>query len=88
MAPKRSVEQLASEAGFTVGNLAERSGLSPQTVQRAVSGGNTARLNTASGTRIANAFGSSVDEINWPGGGLSNRGRPGGSGAANHHQPG
>jgi hypothetical protein len=77
-----------SEENLTVGGLAERSGLSEPTARRAVRADNTARLNTRSATRIAEAFGSSIDEINWPGGGLTNRGRPGGSGAANTHRSG
>lgn len=66
--------QLLSEASLGTSDLARRSGVSYPTAQRAVRGDVNARLNTSSGTRIANALGKTVDEINWTGGGLSNRG--------------
>lgn len=65
-----------TEQNLTIGGLAEKSGLSEPTVRRAVHGDDRARLNTSSGTALAEALGSPVGEINWPGGGLENRGRP------------
>ena len=79
MAPKRSLPQLMKEANLTVSSLAERSGLSKPTVQRAVRGDKQARLNTTSATAIAEALDSLVGDINWVGG-LANDGRPAGSG--------
>jgi len=70
-----------SEAKLNVRGLAEKSGLSETTVQRAVRGNEQARLNTSSATAIAEAFDSTVGEINWPGG-LANVGRPARSGGS------
>ena len=79
MAPKRSLTQLMEEANLDINGLAEQSGLSKPTVQRAVRGNEQARLNTTSATAIAEALDSPVGEINWPGG-LANSGRPARSG--------
>lgn len=81
MAPKHSLTQLMNKAGLTVGNLAEKSGLSEPTVRRALRGDDQARLNTTSATAIAEVLGSPVGEINWPGG-LANSGRPARSGGS------
>ena len=74
MALKSNVTQLMKEASLTISGLVEKSGLSDPTVRRAVRGNDQARLNTTSATAIAEALGSSVGEINWPGG-LANVGR-------------
>ena len=79
MASKRSLRQLMDESDLSIGGLAEKSGLCEPTVRRAVHGDDQARLNTTSATAIAEALGSPVGEINWPGG-LENRGRPARSG--------
>lgn len=79
MAPKHSVTDLMKEANLSISGLADRSGLSEPTVRRAVRGDEQARLNTTSATAIAEAFDSSVGDINWPGG-LANEGRPARSG--------
>lgn len=79
MAPKRSLSQLMSEQNHTIGSLAEKSGVSPSTVRRAVQGNGTSRLNTGSATGIARGLGTDVDGINWRSD-LTNRGKPGGSG--------
>ncbi|MGH7217902.1 MAG: helix-turn-helix domain-containing protein [Candidatus Microsaccharimonas sp.] len=76
-----------SEHRLTVSSLAEKSGLSEPTVRRAVRSNNEARLNTTSATRIASALDTEVDQINWRGGGLSNRGRPAGSGGSSARHP-
>ena len=75
MAPKPSLNRLMDEENLTVGDLARKSGLSKQTVQRAVRGDDEVRLNTTSASAIASALGTEVGAINWPGG-LSNSGRP------------
>lgn len=67
------------EGNLGISGLADKSGLSEPTVRRAVRGDEKARLNTTSATAIAEALGSPVGEINWPGG-LENRGRPARSG--------
>jgi len=81
MAPKHSLIDLMSEANLNISGLAEKSGLSIPTVQRAVRGDEQAQLNTTSATAIAETFGASVGDINWPGG-LANVGRPARSGGS------
>jgi len=76
MTQKRSVTELMIERGLNIGGLVEKSGLSEPTVRRAIRDNNQARLNTTSATAIAKAFDTPVGEINWPGGGLANSGRP------------
>ena len=79
MALKHSLTQLMSEVNLDISGLAEKSGVSETTARRAVRNNDNARVNTTSATAIAAVFGSSVGDINWPGG-LANRGRPAGTG--------
>ena len=78
MAPKPSVRQLMEEEGLDIDSLAERSGVSKPTAQRAADGDDHGQLNTTSAGKIARALGADVEDINWAGG-LSSRGRNAGS---------
>lgn len=84
MAPKYSLTQLMQEANLNIGGLAKKSGLSLPTVRRAVHGTHNGRLNTTSAAAIAEAIGSPVEAINWPGG-LANQGRPARTGGKYSH---
>ena len=79
MAPKASLSALMKAHSLTIRDLAERSGISLPTAYRAVAQDSSKKLSTTSATRIAKALNETVGNINWRGG-LSNRGRPAGSG--------
>lgn len=79
MARKHSLAQLMSDKGLDIKGLAAQGGVSTPTARRAVRGDVNARPNTTSATKIADALGVDVGDINWPGG-LANGGRPAGTG--------
>lgn len=78
MAPKYSLARLMAERDLTVTGLADKSGISGNTMRRALRGDKEARLNTTSATAIAAALDLPVGKINWPSD-LANGGRPAGS---------
>ena len=74
MAPKPTVRKLMQDRRMTPTQLAEASGVARSTAFR-VAGVHPSPINLSSGNKIAKALGVDVDEVNWPGGGLTNLGR-------------